>query len=77
MRVGARATTTTAAASPTTAAPPRLRPPAPQSGPEHVDTAGGYFLMGGVFYEEGKVEQALACYDKVRAQLRRRGTPCL
>lgn len=77
MRVGARATTATTA-PPTTAAPPRLRPPVPQSGPEHVDTAGGYFLMGGVFYEEGKVEQALACYDKVRARLLQRVTrPCL
>ena len=34
-------------------------------GPEHVDTSGGYFQLGNVFYSMNKVENALAMYDKV------------
>lgn len=34
-------------------------------GPEHVDTAGGYFHMANIFYQQNRVESALAFYDKV------------
>jgi len=34
-------------------------------GPEHIDTSGGYFQMGNVFYSTNKIEAALAMYDKV------------
>jgi len=34
-------------------------------GPEHIDTSGGYFQLGNVFYSMNKVENALAMYDKV------------
>ena len=37
-----------------------------QVGPEHIDTSGGYFQLGNVFYSMNKVENALAMYDKVR-----------
>jgi tetratricopeptide (TPR) repeat protein len=36
-----------------------------ESGPEHIDTAGGYYYMADVFLQQGKVEQALALQDKV------------
>lgn len=36
-----------------------------ESGPEHIDTAGGYFYMADVFLTQGVVEHALAFYDKV------------
>ena len=34
-------------------------------GPEHVDTAGGFFQMGLVFYAQNRIENALAFFDKV------------
>lgn len=34
-------------------------------GPEHIDTAGGYYYMASVFLLQDKVEHALACFDKV------------
>ena len=34
-------------------------------GPEHVDTAGGYYHMANVFYAQNRIENALAFYDKV------------
>lgn len=34
-------------------------------GPEHVDTAAGYYHMATIFYSENKIENALAFYDKV------------
>jgi tetratricopeptide (TPR) repeat protein len=34
-------------------------------GPEHVDTAVGYFHMANIFFTDGRVEQGLAFYDKV------------
>ena len=34
-------------------------------GPEHIDTSGGYFQLGNVFYSMNKIENALAMYDKV------------
>jgi len=34
-------------------------------GPEHVDTSGGYFHMGNIFFTQHKIENALAFYDKV------------
>jgi tetratricopeptide (TPR) repeat protein len=34
-------------------------------GPEHVDTAAGYFHMANIFSTQNKVEQGLAFYDKV------------
>jgi len=34
-------------------------------GPEHIDTSGGYFQLGNVFYSMNKIENALAVYDKV------------
>jgi len=36
-----------------------------ESGPEHIDTAGGYFYLADVFMTMGSVEHALALYDKV------------
>lgn len=36
-----------------------------ESGPEHIDTAAGYFYMADVFLTKGVVEHALALYDKV------------
>ena len=33
-------------------------------GPEHVDTAGGYFHLAAVFDAQHRVENALAMYDK-------------
>jgi hypothetical protein len=36
-----------------------------ESGPEHIDTAGGYFYMADVFLTTEAVDQALAFYDKV------------
>ncbi len=36
-----------------------------ESGPEHIDTAGGYFYLADVFMTQGIVEHALAFYDKV------------
>jgi hypothetical protein len=36
-----------------------------ESGPEHIDTAGGYFYMADVFLTQGERENALALYDKV------------
>jgi hypothetical protein len=36
-----------------------------ESGPEHIDTAGGYFYLADVFMTQGVVEHALALYDKV------------
>jgi tetratricopeptide (TPR) repeat protein len=36
-----------------------------QSGPEHVDTAGGYYYMATVFYLQSKVDSALGMCDKV------------
>eukprot|EP00966_Prymnesium_polylepis_P124624 2882174-Prymnesium_polylepis.1 len=40
-----------------------------QVGPEHIDTSGGYFQLGNVFYSMNKIENALAVYDKVRPLL--------
>jgi tetratricopeptide (TPR) repeat protein len=34
-------------------------------GPEHIDTSGGYFQLGNVFYAMNRIEAALAMYDKV------------
>jgi len=34
-------------------------------GPEHIDTSGGYFQLGNVFYSMNRIESALAMYDKV------------
>ena len=34
-------------------------------GPEHVDTACGYFYMADIFYTQSRIESALALYDKV------------
>ena len=34
-------------------------------GPEHIDTAGGYYYMASVFLLQDKVENALAAFDKV------------
>jgi len=34
-------------------------------GRKHIDTSGGYFQLGNVFYSMNKVENALAMYDKV------------
>ena len=34
-------------------------------GPEHVDTAGGYYNMAKIFYTQNQIENALAFYDKV------------
>lgn len=34
-------------------------------GPEHIDTAGGYFHMANAFYGQQRVEGALALFDKV------------
>ncbi len=34
-------------------------------GPEHVDTAGGYYHMANIFYNQNQIENALAFYDKV------------
>ena len=34
-------------------------------GPEHIDTSGGYFQLGNVFFAMNRVENALAMYDKV------------
>jgi len=34
-------------------------------GPEHIDTSGGYYQLGNVFYSMNKIESALAMYDKV------------
>lgn len=36
-----------------------------ECGPEHIDTAGGYYYMADVFLHMKKAEQALALYDKV------------
>jgi tetratricopeptide (TPR) repeat protein len=36
-----------------------------ESGPEHIDTTGGYYYMADVFLQQQQVEQALALYDKV------------
>jgi len=36
-----------------------------QSGPEHVDTAGGFYYMATVFYLQSKVDSALGMCDKV------------
>ena len=36
-----------------------------ESGPEHIDTAGGYFYMADVFQTQGIIENSLALYDKV------------
>jgi hypothetical protein len=35
-----------------------------ESGPEHIDTAGGYFYMADVFLKQRRLEDALAFYDK-------------
>merc|ERR1712070_1200686 len=35
------------------------------AGPEHIDTSGGYFQLGNVFYSMNRIENALAMYDKV------------
>lgn len=43
-----------------------------ESGPEHIDTAGGYFYIADVFVMQGQTEHALAFYDKVRACARSR-----
>ena len=42
--------------------------PREQVGPEHIDTSGGYFQLGNVFYSMNKIENALAVYDKVSAR---------
>eukprot|EP00455_Lapot_gusevi_P041648 TRINITY_DN4854_c0_g1_i5.p1 TRINITY_DN4854_c0_g1~~TRINITY_DN4854_c0_g1_i5.p1 ORF type:complete len:197 (-),score=56.19 TRINITY_DN4854_c0_g1_i5:151-681(-) len=34
-------------------------------GPEHIDTAGGYYYMASVFLLQDQVEAALASFDKV------------
>jgi tetratricopeptide (TPR) repeat protein len=34
-------------------------------GPEHIDTSGGYFQLGNVFFTMNQIEKALAMYDKV------------
>jgi len=34
-------------------------------GPEHIDTAGGYFHLAGVFLAKGTVENGLVFFDKV------------
>ena len=34
-------------------------------GPEHVDTAGGYYHMANIFYSQNQIENSLAFYDKV------------
>ena len=34
-------------------------------GPEHVDTSAGYYHMANIFYQQNRVEHALAFYDKV------------
>eukprot|EP00937_MAST-01D_sp_MAST-1D-sp2_P000511 g511.t1 len=34
-------------------------------GPEHVDTAGGFYHMANVFYAQNRIENALALFDKV------------
>lgn len=36
-----------------------------ESGPEHIDTAGGYFYLADTFLSQGVIENALALYDKV------------
>ena len=36
-----------------------------ESGPEHIDTAGGYFYLADTFLSRGSLEHALAFYDKV------------
>lgn len=36
-----------------------------EMGPEHVDTAGGYFHMANIFYSQHRIENSLALYDKV------------
>ncbi|KAJ1448005.1 hypothetical protein M885DRAFT_540677 [Pelagophyceae sp. CCMP2097] len=36
-----------------------------QVGPEHIDTAAGYFCAAAVFYAQHRIENALAFYDKV------------
>jgi len=36
-----------------------------ESGPEHIDTAAGYFYMGDIFMMQNEVEPALAFFDKV------------
>jgi tetratricopeptide (TPR) repeat protein len=36
-----------------------------QSGPEHVETAGGYYYMATVFYLQSKIDSALGMCDKV------------
>ena len=34
-------------------------------GPEHIDTSGGYFQLGNVFFAMNRIENALAMFDKV------------
>eukprot|EP00163_Fabomonas_tropica_P014654 TRINITY_DN2665_c0_g1_i2.p1 TRINITY_DN2665_c0_g1~~TRINITY_DN2665_c0_g1_i2.p1 ORF type:complete len:351 (+),score=74.08 TRINITY_DN2665_c0_g1_i2:139-1191(+) len=34
-------------------------------GPEHIETAGGYFQMGIIFHKQSRLESALAMFDKV------------
>jgi tetratricopeptide (TPR) repeat protein len=34
-------------------------------GPEHIDTTTGYFQMGTIFHGEGRLEAALAMFDRV------------
>jgi len=34
-------------------------------GPEHVDTAGGFYHMANIFYAQNRIENALALFDKV------------
>ena len=34
-------------------------------GPEHIDTAAGYFHMANIFRSQNRVENSLAFYDKV------------
>ncbi len=36
-----------------------------ETGPEHIDTAGGYYYMADVFLKQESIESALALFDKV------------
>jgi len=44
-------------------------------GPEHIDTSGGYFQLGNVFYAMNRIEAALAMYDKAPPRYTPRYTP--
>ena len=44
-------------------------------GPEHVDTAGGFFHMGNVFYAQNRIENALAFFDKVTGKASQKMPP--